>query len=253
MQKFLASNGIEYSAGRIKLPSYCESVRIDVGLSVNAPQSAVWISRDPTVHVFGFEPVQENRKSIQRGNSPWPINLDPKNIGTRINIIPCALLEERIPAGLDMYVTKKDPGCSSILKPKTFEVDYVENVQVFSLNDFLEDFPFEVVEYISHLKIDVQGADIQVLEGAQKFLNKIMCITVEVDTHEYESTRNSLDSIQQVLEPFGFVLLKKGLIAKIMTLLKGIRVNAEADDPTFLNLPLYKAKKPDKFWVYQRG
>jgi FkbM family methyltransferase len=253
VRKFLKASGLEYSAGKIKLPSYCRSVRIDVGLSVNAPQSAVWISRDPALHVFGFEPVLENRKSIQRGNSPWPVNLDPKDIGNRIDIIPCALLEKHLPAGLNIYVTKKDPGCSSILKPKTFEVDYVENVQVFSLNEFLADFPFEVIEYISHLKIDVQGADIQVLEGSRKYLHRIMCVTVEVDTQEYESTRNSLEAIREILEPFGFVLLKKGLIAKIALLLKGIKVNAEADDPTFLNIHLYKSKKPSKFWIYQRG
>ena len=138
MQKLIEASGTEILDGRIVLPEYCKSVRLDVGLSVNAPQSAVWISRDPTLHVFGFEPVSENRKMILRGDAPWPINLDPKLVGKRVNIIPCALMEKSAHEGLDIFVTKKDPGCSSLLKPKSFEVDYTERIDVGTLNEFLE-------------------------------------------------------------------------------------------------------------------
>ncbi len=224
-----------------------------MGLSVNAPQSAVWISRDSKVHVFGFEPVEANRAAIQRGNSPWPINLEPGLIKKRINIIPCALLDRQIPEGLEMHVTKIDPGCSSILRPKTFEIAYTEKVMVYSLENFLNHFPFEIIRFISHLKIDVQGADIQVLEGTRNYLDRIMCITVEVDTNEYEDTRNSLKLIQELLLPYGFELIRKGAANKVVRFLKGININAETDDPTFLNTRLYKMEKPRRFWVYQRG
>jgi FkbM family methyltransferase len=253
VREFLELAGLVFSADKIKLPAYCESVRLDVGLSVNAPQSAVWISRDSKVHVFGFEPVEANRAAIQRGDSPWPINLEPGFINHRINIIPCALLDRQIPEGLEMHVTKVDPGCSSILKPKTFEVAYTETVTVYSLSNFLYHFPFEVIRFISHLKIDVQGADIQVLEGARDYLDRIMCITVEVDTNEYEATRNSLKSIQELLLPYGFELIQKGRASRVVRFLKGININAETDDPTFLNIRLYKMEKPPRFWVYQRG
>jgi FkbM family methyltransferase len=253
MRNFLIDAGIKFSGDKIQLPKNCQSVRIDVGLSVNAPQSAAWLSRDRNLYVFGFEPVGRNRQSIMAGDSPWPLNLNPQDIDKRISIIPCALLENHIPAGLNMYVTKLDPGCSSILKPKTFEIDYIENVNVFSLNDFLQYFPFEMISFISHLKIDVQGADIQVLEGAKDYLAKIMCITVEVDTHEYEQTRNSLKSIEALLAPFGFIQLKKGLLQHFKQGWKGININAETDDPTFLNASLFNKEKPNRFWVYQRG
>jgi FkbM family methyltransferase len=253
VQKLIEASGIEMTNGKIVLPEYCRSVRLDVGLSVNAPQSATWISRDSTLHVFGFEPVNENRKMIHKGDAPWPVNLNPELIGKRINIIPCALMEKSISEGLDIFVTKNDPGCSSLLKPKTFEVDYVERISVGTLNEFLEHFPFDVVQYISHLKIDVQGADIQVLEGGLKFLDRIMSITAEVDTIEYEKTRNSRHAINKMLKPYGFILLRKSLLAKLILRLRGIRISVETDDPTFLNLRLFKAEKPDNFWVYQRG
>ena len=253
MQKLIEASGIEILDGRIVLPDYCRSVRLDVGLSVNAPQSSVWISRDATLHVFGFEPVSENRKTIFRGDAPWPVNLNPELIGKRMNIIPCALMEKSINEGLDIFVTKKDPGCSSLLKPKSFEIDYTERVEVATLNEFLEYFPFDAVSYISHLKIDVQGADIQVLEGGINFLDRIMSITSEVDTIEYEKTRNSTRALVKLLKPYGFILVKKHLLAKLILRLRGIRISVEADDPTFLNLRLFKTEKPNDFWVYQRG
>ncbi len=253
VRKLIEASGIEIVDGRIVLPEYCRSVRLDVGLSVNAPQSAVWLSRDTTLHVFGFEPVSENRKMIVRGDAPWPINLDPELIGKRVNIIPCALMEKSTYEGLDIYVTKKDPGCSSLLKPKSFEIDYIERVEVATLNEFLEYFPFNVVPYISHLKIDVQGADIQVLEGGLDFLDRIMSITSEVDTIEYEKTRNSTRALTEMLKPYGFVLLKKHFLAKLILRLRGVRISVEADDPTFLNLRLFKNEKPNNFWIYQRG
>lgn len=253
MQKLIEASGIEIRDGRIVLPAYCKTVRLDVGLSVNAPQSAVWISRDPTLHVFGFEPVSENRKAILRGDAPWPVNLSPDLIGKRINIIPCALMEKSTAEGLDIFVTKKDPGCSSLLRPKSFEIDYTERIDVGTLNEFFECFPFDVVSYISHLKIDVQGADIQVIEGGLKFLDRIMSITSEVDTIEYENTRNSTRALTKMLKPYGFVLLKKHFLSKLILRLRGIRISVEADDPTFLNLRLFKTEKPSNFWVYQRG
>jgi FkbM family methyltransferase len=253
VQKLIVASGIEVLDGRIVLPEYCKTVRLDVGLSVNAPQSAIWLSRDATLHVFGFEPVSENRKTIFRGDAPWPVNLNPDLIGKRINIIPCALMEKSTPSGLDIFVTKKDPGCSSLLRPKSFEIDYTERIEVGTLSEFLEHFPFNVVPYISHLKIDVQGADIQVIEGGLEFLDRIMSITSEVDTTEYEETRNSTRALTKMLKPYGFILLKKHFFAKLVLRLRGIRISVEADDPTFLNLRLFKTEKPNGFWVYQRG
>lgn len=253
MKQLLESAGILLEGETIHLPKSCSSVRIDVGLSVNAPQSQVWLTRDPNLHVFGFEPVKANREKILMGNSPWPVNLDPLLVGNRIHIIPCALLDKHVPGGMDIYVTKKDPGCSSVLAPKTFEVDYIERVNVESLDTFFKHFPFEQIPFIHHLKIDVQGADIQVLEGASENLRKILAITVEVDTNEYRDTRNSIESIYELLRPHGFELYKKGIIQSFLRRIKGIRVNVETDDPTFINVPLYKAKRPQDFWVYQRG
>jgi FkbM family methyltransferase len=253
MRKLLEAAGVEIFNDKIKLPSSCSSVRIDVGLSVNAPQSQVWLTRDDNLHVFGFEPVSANREKIYRGDSPWPINLNPEYIGKRIHIIPCALLEASNPEGMSIFVTKRDPGCSSVLRPNTFEVDYMETVEVECLKSFFELFPFDQVPYIHHLKIDVQGADIQVLEGAGDYLGSIMAITVEVDTNEYQNTRNSFSAIKNLLAPFGFRLVKRSLTGRIVRRLKGIKINVESDDPTFINISLYKNQKPRGFWAYQRG
>lgn len=228
-------------------------MRIDVGLSLNAPQSQVWIDKDPNCFVFGFEPVTANIENIKTGISPWPINLDPSNINKKMYILPCALLDVTNEDGMEIFVTKKDPGCSSLLKPKTFEIDYIEKVSVYTLNDFFDYFPFEHIQYISHLKIDVQGADIQVIEGTTKYLDQIMAITLEVDTSEYSNSRNSLKDIQVLLAKYGFVLIRNNLWGKIKLLLKGVKIECKTDDPSFINLPLYKKYRPQDFWIYQRG
>ena len=237
----------------ILIPDRFKSVRIDVGLSVNAPQSQIWLDKDSELLVFGFEPVSANLKSIKSGVSSWPVNLDPTRINNSIYIINCALLEKALDDGKIIYVTKNDPGCSSVLKPKNFEVAYEEKVNVSTLNTFLDYFPFTQIPYISHLKIDVQGADIQVIEGATNYLSKIMAITAEVDTNEYSGTRNSLQNISDLLKPHGFVLCKKDILSRILLRLKGIRIKNETDDPTFINIALYKKHKPTNFWIYQRG
>jgi hypothetical protein len=80
-----------------------------------------------------------------------------------------------------------------------------------------------------------------------------MAITAEVDTNEYQNTRNSLAAMKNLLAPFGFKLVKRNFTGRITRRLKGIKINVESDDPTFINVPLYKNERPKGFWAYQRG
>jgi len=91
------------------------------------------LSRDPELYIFGFEPVTQNIEAIKRGDSPWPINLDPSQIDKRIKIVPCALSSHINPEGQKMFITLNDPGCSSLLEPTSFEVAYEETVPVYTL------------------------------------------------------------------------------------------------------------------------
>ena len=253
MRKILEQSGFTFTNEQLDLPSYANTLKIDVGLSVNAPQSAVWLNQDPQLFVIGFEPILANRESIHRGDAPWPINLDPKLINNRIMIIPCALGASEEIVSMDMYVTKEDPGCSSLLRPKTFEVDYVERVSHSTLSQLFQVLPWDRFPIIDHLKIDVQGGDFDVLKGADNRICNVFAITLEVDTLEYEGTSNSLTEIKLYLDKLGFELVKTTWIERFMHRLKGYKIDVQVDDPTFINKTLKSMAKDRKFFIYQRG
>jgi FkbM family methyltransferase len=253
MKQFLKANNVALVGGLLSLPSYCTKVKLDVGLSVSAPQSAIWLNREPNLFVYGFEPVERNREAILSGNHHWPIKLNPALIGQRILIIPCALGRDSIPEGQRMFITKTDPGCSSLLEPIGMEIDYMEEVPVFSLGDFLSHFPFQRIKQIDHLKIDVQGSDFEVLRGAGEFLKKIMAITIEVDTSNYVGTRNSSLGIKVYLLKRGFLRIRNRTLWIFISRLFGKALTVETDDPTYLNLRFLLIRTTHSISLFQRG
>lgn len=253
MLRKLQNLGLKMVDGKIFVPGYATSVSIDVGLSVNAPQSAKWLERDAGLFVIGFEPIQSNIDAIYMGQSQWPINLNPKMIGTRISIVKAALSDKNLPQSRDFYVTKADPGCSSFLKPINLEVDRIETVSVFTLDDILRYFPFDRISYIDHLKVDAQGTDFDVIIGAENNLSRILFITLEIDTQNYIDGHQSESAISQYLSTHGFLRIKKTFLAQFCRKVQGIHISLDAEDPTYINLALYtKIGKPKKY-VYQRG
>ena len=55
MKEILLRSGIELDAnGFIKIPTWVKRVKIDVGLSDGAPQSAKWLEDEKDLLVFGF-------------------------------------------------------------------------------------------------------------------------------------------------------------------------------------------------------
>jgi FkbM family methyltransferase len=60
----LLESGLRLQGEKILIDASVKSIRFDVGMSRNAPNSAVWISRDPKMLILGFEPVQQNRQAL---------------------------------------------------------------------------------------------------------------------------------------------------------------------------------------------
>ena len=91
MINLLKKSGIKFSNGKIKIPNWCKRIKIDIGLSENAPQTRIWLENQKDLLVFGFEPVKQNYDTILKGNSKFSNRLDPKFIGKKTFIINCAL------------------------------------------------------------------------------------------------------------------------------------------------------------------
>ena len=253
MKEILASLGLPVVDGKIVFPAHFRRVKIDVGLSVNAPQSQIWLKNDKDLLVIGFEPLRSNIETLMEESSHWTVKLESDLIGQRIFIVPVALSNLQDPEGLSFYVTKDDPGCSSLLKPKNFEILRVETVPVWTLNDFFQLFPFDRFPIIDHLKIDAQGSDLRILEGCDQYLNRVFAITVEIDVEEYEDTTNSEKSISSYLRKFDFTLSKPGFIQNLVYLMKGLKIDVETDDPTFINENALIYSKHRRYFIYQRG
>lgn len=269
---FLASNDVPILNGKILLPEFCKRVKIDVGLSSDASQSAVWLASDPELIVFGFEPVSSNVKALIEIESQAIFRF----IGKQFFILPTALGSRT--GSTQIYVTDIDAGRSSLMEPKNFPVTHVEEIPIFTLDQFLELFPFEIIGRIDFLKTDCQGGDLEILKGGSKFLNKIAVITSECDDSAYSESRNSLGEMISFLENLGFqcvnfndfnknyVPVKLQKIARIYVLVKSLtpikvkhffkmkmRARTGAEDPTFVNNRFAKLVESKEITFYQKG
>lgn len=208
----------------LNIPENIKRIKLDVGLSVNAPQSEYWLSKDQDLFVLGFEPNKLNIENIYKFDSPWPRTLKKRNIN-RLSIFPFALgNNEENGKEMTLYNTHNDGGCSSLHKPKFFQFDDIQTVKIYSLNHILQYFPWDRFPVIDYIKIDAQGHDLEIVKGCDKYLDKIAVITLEAESHQYENiTGNSEKEIYTYFKDKGFYCLQ------------GNNEWSSSTDPTFAN------------------
>lgn len=199
LKKYLDANG------KIKLPKWCKKVSIDVGTSINAPNSEYWLNSDNEMCVFAFEPNPFNIEHLKKGDKVWPIHLNPNKIDESFFIIECALSkgESRFS---DFYCTSNDSGTSSMFKPSYFDVKQVVQVPTISLQNFFDLFPWERVEYIEHLKIDAQSADFDIVQGGANYLREnVLYLSVETNTGNQYLNKERPQEMKEYIESLGFI------------------------------------------------
>lgn len=170
--------------GKIFIPPWCNKVKLDVGLSMNAPNSERWLQNEDDLIVFGFEPgniaydLLVNKYTERVSLFPQYVHMKSERILKTFFPIKCALSNTE-PKKQTFYNTNGDPGVSSLFVPKNVSINNTEEVLVISLNNFFDLFPWEQIPYIDQLKIDAQGSDFDILMGCDKYLDKIVYVTVE--------------------------------------------------------------------------
>ena len=107
MIKLLKKSGINFSNNKIRLPHWCKRIKIDIGLSENAPQTRIWLENQDDLIVFGFEPVKQNFKTILKGNSKFSNKLNPSIIGKKTFIINFGLGNVTFMREKNFYLSKK--------------------------------------------------------------------------------------------------------------------------------------------------
>ena len=193
---------------KIQLPTFAKKVKIDIGLSINAPNSHLWIRESPNdLLVFGFEPNMDAVKQIKgqkECENKWTYSLSSNLVGDRCFISGCALGNET--RMVKLYITEPDSGASSLYKPK-MKVKNVEHVPQFRLENFFDLFPFDKVSIIEHIKINTQGSDFNILLGAGTYLmERVIYVTCNPES----STNKASDMLNIInyLAANGFSIVR---------------------------------------------
>ena len=198
----------------MNIPNQCNNLFIDVGLAIDAPNAATWLLKDNESFVIGVEPNPENISVLRKGRSPdfhLPylcldndhvlLKGDPVcKIENRFHLIECAIDDVDSPTTAPFYMTdERNTGCSSLLKPTKklgLDVKEVYETKVNSLKQVLDDFYESTSQfsYITALKSDAQGKDLDVIKSARDHLNKVLFIKMEVRTNgQYENEQKVSD------------------------------------------------------------
>jgi len=206
----------------IKFPKFGR-VRIDIGLSYLAPNSALWLKEIEDVLVVGVEPLQFNQRSIFDGNGygnpQLRISMVDNSIKSgpttvkKINnaefvLLPFALDDIDAPAEKTFYHTANDPGCSSLYKPNSFPSSK-EIVKVIPSRHMLESL-LEQYEIIEFIKIDAQGKDFEIIKNFDVLIRNVGYLYSEITTNnEYDFCEPAFDDINNYMKYKNFELVKK--------------------------------------------
>jgi len=241
-QRFISQYvNLRESDGKISIPEHIKHVKLDIGLSYNAPMSQYWLTHEEDLLVFGFEPNPGAVKILVNGaikqNAVHGDPLELRFINESFFLIPCALGLSKEPV-VNFYVTKNDCGTSSIYKPNYFEVSNIIEVPIFTLVDFFDIFPFDTHPVIDYIKIDAQGSDLNIVKSAGSYLSeRVVFVTIEAENSQYKNTNNSVMEIDRYMQSIGFLRDH----------------SKDTSDPTFINSLFLDYAKENAIKIYQRG
>lgn len=204
------------------IPNSCSHVKLDIGLSYNAPQSQSWLSReDSGLMVFGFEPNPASIACITNKNNQKQHRYIEEG---RFVIQQCALSSVSEPTTMKFYVSQNDCGTSSLFpndETRLGKIKEVIDVPVYSLKMFFDGFPWDRFQYIDYVKIDAQGSDLNILKSAGSYLSeRVVYVTAEGDGNQYIGAAEcSATNIISYMESQGFMRIH----------------HTNTIDPTFVN------------------
>jgi hypothetical protein len=197
-----------------------KKIRIDVGTSCNAPNSAYWLNKYSDLCVLGFEPnpkniislntgigtekwncirIQLNNNSIYDNNNSKLCNINDNN--NEFLLSECAIDDVEIPCKKKFFCTSDiNTGCSSLHKPKEnilkIPVEKEIEVDTFSLEYFFDNIFKKKYDYFEFLKTDTQSNDLNVLKSCGKYMSRICFIQSEYHTNgQYENEKSKSESL----------------------------------------------------------
>lgn len=171
-------------------------VVVDVGARGGIAQR--WQLLEPWVHAIGFEPDPRSNEVLDQSE--------------RFTVIPTALASR---AGTITLNQTAEEGDSSVLTPnraflerfpgaERFEVTGTVTLEADTLDNQLARGGIERVDFV---KLDTQGTELTILEGAQETLRRgVFGIEVEVQLNPMYEGAALLADVDRFLRPFGYEL-----------------------------------------------
>lgn len=228
---------MDFLGQTIPIPASCRRVKLDIGMGMHNVQSINWLKHEKDLFVFMFEPntdcVQSCMAHMQQIQGAMEAGRNA------ICLLPLAIanvegMEER-----PFYCMALDGGTSSLLRPVDRRLGPIKEVRqaaCVSLSSFFESFPWGRFPVIDYVKIDVQGADLDVLRSAGSWLaDRVIYVTVEAESTDYEGCEgNTEGAIEEYMRGQGFDRIR----------------HANTSDPTFVNRR-FKGEAAG-IYIYQR-
>jgi len=249
---------MEYFIQNIDFNQNIKRIKIDIGLGEYNVNSLYWLCNDNNLLVIGFDPNPKCIKNaLYHTNNMTPLSecmghaihtrLDKTNIveqknklNNHFSVIPIALNNVAHPTNMLLYKMQNDAGTSSLYEPidkNLGPVSEVVDVPVYSLKHFFDLFPWDKFEYIEYIKIDAQGADLNIIKSAGDYLKeRVVYITAEPENKQYKDIENN------VVENFTTYLESQNFIRVY---------NKNTADPTYINKKFLHLK--DNIYIYQFG
>lgn len=206
----------------IKLKENIKNVRMDVGTSVCAPNSALWLSKYTNLAVFAFEPNPFNAKCVREGTLEYGHeykvieNTGKITYGSNDNVIgnvndsnnyfklyEAAVDDVEEYSTATFYCTSEiNTGCSSLHKPIESQlgipVKEEVTVNVIPLYKFFKNFDWHQVPYIDFLKTDTQSNDLKVIKSCKEYIKNICFIQSEYYAHSaYEGEKSQSECFSE--------------------------------------------------------
>ena len=201
------------------IPSNSKKLFIDVGLAIDAPNSANWLISHDDAFVVGIEPSPENISILKKGRpanvSFSYLRLEDQsiilkneivgNINDRFCLLEAAIDNVDSPTTANFYLTdERNTGCSSLLKPTEklgLDVKEVYQTPVVSLKEILDNLVPNHFSHVTFLKTDAQGKDLDVIKSCKEHLQNVLIVQMEVNTNgQYENEQN-LEEIERFMFP----------------------------------------------------
>lgn len=208
-------------------------LRIDVGLSHNAPVSVDWLFDTDDRGIIGIEPHPNSVNAILNGTGKnnHLINLNDNFIvrnnsrktiqNNQYFLINCAIDNVTEVKTQKFYSTYPDNGNSGLVpfqnsKISGNEIEYYINVPTIPLKEILNKIDWERFEFIEVIKTDAELKDLDVLKSCCDFLKKVVYLRVEAFKGYYPNTvteenpegwYDTATQVTEFLDTLGFRLI----------------------------------------------